>query len=89
MPATVQRFSGTGGEFARRLRARQARARERLLHDDAMRDPGVAEVTLVDRAGRVPRGAWLRHLRLTPFARSTRTWGTSRTTPASAGVVGV
>ena len=39
MPATVHRFS----EIASRLRARQARARERLVHDDAMRDPGIAD----------------------------------------------
>ena len=56
MPATVQRFSDTCGELTRRLRARNARARERLLHDDAMRDPGVAEDHAASIARAVSRG---------------------------------
>ena len=56
MPATVERFSNTCGEFARRLRARQARARERLLHDDAIRDPGVADDHAASIARAVSRG---------------------------------
>ena len=56
MPATVQRFSDTCGKLARRVRANQARTRERSLHDHAMRDPGIAEDHAASIARAVSRG---------------------------------
>jgi hypothetical protein len=43
MTMTLNRFSRSLDEASRRLRTRSAQISERREHDDAMRDPGIAQ----------------------------------------------